>query len=192
VSAETFGRVQALLTRPTPPPASTEQAYQIRTSRADLFPLRRFVTCASCGRAVSGSLSRGRTGTQYPFYHCARGCTRAPKAALEQRFVELLDQLQPHPALWRVLEAKVLSAWRGATKEAQVAAAAARPRLTDLEEKRARLDTLFIDQGAIDRDTYERRRDELREQIAFETLSLNSENDTALDVESMLAFADTP
>lgn len=187
VSPDVFGRVQAQLTKPLPPAAD---ATAVRTERADLFPLRRFVTCASCGRAISGSLSRGRTGVQYPFYHCARGCQRVPKAVLEQRFIELLDQLKPHPALWKVLEARVLRAWRTATADAGAAAAAARMRLNALEGKRRRLDALFIDQQAIDADTYRTRRDELREQIAFETLTANAEHEAALDVDSMLSFAE--
>ncbi len=190
VSAKTFGLVQARLTSPTPLPDSSSAARQMRTDRDEMFPLRRFVTCASCGRAVSGSLSRGRTGVQYPFYHCAKGCSRLPKALLEQRFLDLLDRLRPDPASWKSLERLVLHAWRVSRQEAEAAASTARQRLDALEDKRRRLDTLFIDQQAIDVSTYQTRRAAIAEQVAFETLAANDEHERALDVDGLLSFAE--
>lgn len=191
VDAKTFGLVQARLSRPTPAPLSVRaEARRTRNARDEMFPLRRFMTCAVCGRAISGSLSRGRTGVQYPFYHCAQGCTRLPKAKLEQQFIDLLDQLRPDPVMWKILEAHVLRAWRKEKDDAGAAAAIARQRLTQLQNKGRRLDELFIDQNAIDRETYHRRRQELQEEMAFETLRANGEHDAALDVDGLLSFAE--
>ena len=58
------------------------------------FPLRRFVKCAECGKSLTGSRSRGRNGTTYPYYRClTAGCIGSIRAAeLEQRFADFLER----------------------------------------------------------------------------------------------------
>jgi site-specific DNA recombinase len=57
------------------------------------FPLRRFVKCATCGKSLTGSRSRGRNGTTYPYYRCiTAGCIGSIRASeLEHRFGEFLE-----------------------------------------------------------------------------------------------------
>ncbi|OQP67665.1 recombinase family protein, partial [Niastella populi] len=44
-----------------------------RTKKDELksiFPLRTFINCPWCGRKLTGSVSKGRHGGKYPYYHC--------------------------------------------------------------------------------------------------------------------------
>ena len=52
------------------------------------FPLRGFVRCESCGRGLTGSWSKGRSG-YYAYYHCRARCraVNVSKAKLEGLFV---------------------------------------------------------------------------------------------------------
>jgi hypothetical protein len=190
VSEHTFARAQAQLSRSTPRGPLPKEMRQHARDRDDVFPLRRFATCTVCGRAITGSESRSRNGSRYAFYHCTRGCVRVSKAVLEARFVELLEQLRPHPAYWKLVRTAVLDAWRAATKHAREARDVARRRLYDLEQKLARLEDAFIYRHAIDEQTYRAQRDTLREAIAIETMHVNDASDETLDVEAMLAFAE--
>ena len=47
------------------------------------FPLRRFVLCDSCGKPITASHSRSKSGSLYAYYHCNPCRARAPKAELE-------------------------------------------------------------------------------------------------------------
>ena len=176
--------------QPVPPGPAPKARRDLTRDHDERFPLRRFTRCAVCGRAVTGSVSRGRNGLRYAFYHCTRGCVRLPKAALEQQFVELLDDLRPHPAYWKLLKAAVLDQWREAMTDARVARDRARRTLQDLEQKLSRLDDAYIYRHAIDERSYTAKRDELREAIVLETLHASDAGEAAMDVEGMLAFAE--
>lgn len=186
VSDETFGRVQLALSRAAAPPPQPTR----RDPGDEDFPLRKFVRCASCGRALTGSWSRGRNGSRYPFYHCTRGCVRESKHQLESTFVELLDTLRPQPAFWKLFKVAILDAWREETRESRNAVAAARLRVAGLEQKLERLEDAFVFQQSIDKASYQARRDKLREDIALETVRANEASIDTMDVEGLLAFAE--
>jgi DNA invertase Pin-like site-specific DNA recombinase len=186
VSEHTFARVAAQLSAPIMPGpgVGTDRPHE------HAFPLRRFARCQVCGRALTGSWSRGKMGTRYAFYHCTRGCVRVSKAALEQAFVELLEQLRPHPAYWALLRADVLDAWRLETEQAREANQVARRRVAEIELKRSQLDDAFIYRRAIDDHTYRAQRDALREALTVATLEASEAASDALDVDGMLTFAE--
>lgn len=186
VSEHTFARVAAQLSAPMMP----GPAEGTNRPHDDAFPLRRFARCQVCGRALTGSWSRGKMGTRYAFYHCTRGCVRFSKAALEQAFVELLEQLRPHPAYWALLRADVLDAWQLETEQAREASAVARRRVAEIELKRAQLDEAFIYRHAIDDATYRAQRDALRSALTVATLDASEAASDALDVDGMLTFAE--
>ncbi len=78
------------------------------------FPLRNFVRCGSCGRPMTASKSRGRSG-YYAYYHCQSSTCkhRIKKKDLENAFQELLGRLSPkmyYLDLFRELLARVLDA----------------------------------------------------------------------------------
>ena len=62
------------------------------------FPLRGFLICPQCGRTLTGSLSKGKTGQLFPYYHCSRGCKERHNAEkVNSSFANLLQSLQANP-----------------------------------------------------------------------------------------------
>lgn len=60
----------------------------------DEFPLRGFLTCSQCGRALTASSSRGKMGTLFYYYHCNKGCKERYKANLvNEEFEKLLESI---------------------------------------------------------------------------------------------------
>lgn len=78
-------------------------------ARADLsaeFPLRGFVTCATCSQPLTACWSKGRSA-RYPYYLCdTRGCTEARKSirreVIEGSFETLLASLKPTEGLFNL------------------------------------------------------------------------------------------
>lgn len=185
ISDELFARVQRLLTER--PQTRARRSKHQHVNHPD-FPLRRFIRC-SCGTSMTGSWSTGRTKTRYAFYSCPRGCRRLPKAKLESAFLAVLDGLSPRPGVWRLLERTVLDVWRTAQDEATTAERAARRLLESLEARARRLDDAFLNDQAIDEETYRTQRDTLREDLAIAKMELADATVEGIDVEGMLAFA---
>jgi site-specific DNA recombinase len=87
ISEDIFQLVQDIITGRRKPAASF--------TRREEFPLRGYLICSKCTRKLTGSASRGRTGTRYHYYHCDKGCkVRFPASALNQAFEKLLQDLQ--------------------------------------------------------------------------------------------------
>lgn len=152
------------------------------------FPLRRFVRCDSCETPLTGSWSRGHA-KRYAYYHCAKcGEVRMAKGALEAAFEELLSRLQPRVEFMDLFEAVVLDVW----KQRQASNRSARSKLEQqrgvLQERMDKLDEAFLFTEAIDRASYERQRDKLREQLALNDVEADEAATEDLDVEGLLAF----
>lgn len=181
VDEDLFWRVQAAIDgKPT-------RAARRKTHRDHPdFPLRRFVRC-QCGRALTGSWSRSRTGTRYGFYHCPNGCRRIPKPRLEESFLALLALLKPQPGFWRVFEAAVVDTWREEHRRAGIVVAASAERVVGLEKKLRRLEDAYLADD-INQASYRAKRDELREQLAIARMDHSAAANTEVDIEGLLAF----
>ena len=182
VPEDLFDRVQAIL-------AGRRKASSTRVRLHPDFPLRGLVRHAACGKPLTASKSRGRGG-RYAYYHC-RDCrgVRVRKATLEGAFRDLLVRFQPRPEYLRLFEAIVLDVWKDKQRAGrqecvrlEQRAAALRQRLDDLDES-------FIYRREVDRQTYERQRDRLREQLAITEAEAEEVKVEELDVEGLLAFA---
>jgi site-specific DNA recombinase len=154
------------------------------------FPLRRFVACSHCMTPLTASWSTGRS-KKYPYYHC-RKCKRvkAGKRSLEGLFVELLSRLQPEAGYMRLFNAIVLDVWNGRQGEAKRLRAGLEAVVTQHRERLDRVDEAFLHERSIDRQSYERQRDQLREQLALAEMELSTATENQLDVEGALAFAE--
>jgi hypothetical protein len=118
VSEELFGQVQRVLdgkaveaTAPTP--------------RADdRFPLRQFVRCAFCDKALTASVSKG-SGGQYAYYHCMKKShVRVRAEKLEADWLALLDRTQPRPGLEHAMLRIFQQEWKAVNASSESAAAA--------------------------------------------------------------------
>lgn len=183
VSQQVFERVQALLF------AKVKAVVPHLRNHPD-FPLRRFVGCAACGTPLTGSWSSGRT-TRYPYYHC-RACkgVRVRREVLESRFLELLGRLQPNASYLRLFHEVVLDVWRGRRSEAVEIAKVATRRAEDLRRRLDRVEVAFTQTQVIDRMSYERQRDQLREDLALVEMESAEAKHDELDIEGVLAFAE--
>ena len=182
VPEDLFDRVQAIV-------AGRRKASSTRVRLHPDFPLRGLVRHDACGKPLTASKSLGRGG-RYSYYHC-RDCrgVRVRKAVLEGAFRDLLVRLQPRPEYLRLFEAIVLDVWKDRQRSGrqdglrlEQRAAAFRQRLDTLEES-------FIYRREVDRQTYERQRDRLREQLAITEAEAEEVKVEELDVEGLLAFA---
>ena len=184
VTEATFNTVQAILNgkRPTVTP-------HVR-NHPD-FPLRVFVRCGHCDRALTGSKSTGRKGVRYAYYHCPK-CSkmRAPKGEFEAAFVEYLARLQPKPEYVKLFKEIVLDVWKQKQVESLAQTTALNDQLTDLQERKDKLVEAFVYRKAIDQATYQRQLDKLNEEITLAEMAANDAKLESFDVEAVLNFSE--
>ncbi|MDA1036364.1 MAG: recombinase family protein [Chloroflexi bacterium] len=178
-----FRRVQALLDE-------KGKALRHRARNHPDFPLRRFITCTHCSAPLTGSFSTGRS-KKYAYYHCPK-CRRvkATKKELEERFIALLTLLEPEAGYLRLFNEIVLDVWKGRQGEAKRLRANLERVVREKRERLDCVDDAYIHQKTIDRQTYERQRDQLREQIGLAEIELGDVVSEQLNVDGVLAFAE--
>jgi hypothetical protein len=161
VSDETFYRVQAILQ------GRIKAVGPHQRTRPD-FPLKGLVRCADCGRPLTASWSKGRSG-RYAYYHCWRQCraVNVTKAKLEGLFTDELERLQATSGYMRLVKDLALRAWHERKAVVGRDAAEAERNAKTIQQKLDRLDEAFIYAKAIDLDTYERQRDRLRQELTL-------------------------
>ncbi len=93
-----------------------KKGYTPRISKNSNFPLRKLVTCQSCGHSLTGSSSTGSQGIKYPYYHHHKQtCSNAkfiPKESFEQLFTEYLADISPNSEYEKVFKVIVLDIWK--------------------------------------------------------------------------------
>lgn len=131
VSFETWQKVQDLLNAKPRPVVHKD-------TTAD-FPLRGYVTCASCDNAMTGAWSKGRT-KRYAYYFCqTRGCAERrknfSKAKIEDAFEALLRSLRPRPELLAVFRKMLAEHWDARIDGAKARKVALEREVRELERK---------------------------------------------------------
>ena len=181
---DVFYRVQAILTGRV----HTTGPFQRRRPE---FPLRAFIKCATCGRGVTASWSKGRSA-RYAYYHCLPPCraVNITKARLEGLFVDELERFQPTPGYMRLLKESVLRVWHERKASVKNEVASAEQRAKAIQQKLDRLDDAFIYKESIDLGTYERQRDRLREELTLVEIDRHGSKVEEFDVEGILNFAE--
>lgn len=89
------------------------------------YPFKQVVACPTCGKALSGSATRGKKGVYYPAYHCARDghYFRVSKPEFDKTIEDFVKAITIKPEyiddvikaiaeLWRERQAKQLEANR--------------------------------------------------------------------------------
>ena len=79
----------------------------------ETFPLRRWVLCSECGKPLTASKSRGKSGKYHPYYHCHnRDCSMRGKGIkiddIHLAFEKLLSEITPPNQLIKLAEAFIL------------------------------------------------------------------------------------
>lgn len=184
VDATTWSRVQARLAGPS------RRSGQV-LEQAD-FPLRGFVSCAHCGRLLTASHSRSKTGRRYGYYACwlpSCGTVRVRKEALEGLVVERLDELSVSLRCLEELATALERRWRASGFDLERKVESARARLQALERKRTNLAESYALERAIDLATHDRLLRRLEAEIAEAHLELSSARHPVGDLASLMAFA---
>ena len=178
-----FRRVQRLL-------GGTGGSVRPYRRRHPDFPLRRFVTCGQCETPLTGSWSTGRA-KKYAYYHC-RKCrgVKIAKLDLEGSFLTLLGRLQPERAYMRLFNEIVLDVWNARLGEAKTLRSKLEAVVRQKQQRLDRIEDAFLHERSIDRQTYERQRDKVREQLSLAEMELSDAVLDDLDVEGVLGFAE--
>ena len=184
VTEATFNRVQAILDGKRPSVTPHQRNHPD-------FPLRVFVRCGHCDRALTGSKSTGRKGVRYAYYHCPN-CSkvRARKGEFEQAFVEYMARLQPKPEYVKLFKAIVLDVWKQKQVESLAQTTALDNQLADLQERKDKLVEAFVYRKAIDQATYQRQLDKLSEEITLAEMAAHDAKLESFDVEAVLNFSE--
>ena len=83
---------------------------------SDSFPLRQFIKCPDCGRAMTGAYSKGRGG-KYPYYFCPVHRKSIKRRLAHQKIIKLLRRIKPTEAFMKIFVAQLKEKWG---KERQV------------------------------------------------------------------------
>ena len=162
ISFETFQRIQDNLEGRKRGPAA-------RKDYNEDFPLRGFVLCDCCGKAMTAAWSKG-CSKHYAYYRCeTRGCVAksksVPRAKLEDGFAEIMKSLQPAPGLFKVVKAMMQDAWNMRLAETEKAKAALKKQFVDTQKQiESLLDRLVDASSASVVSAYETRIDKLERQ----------------------------
>jgi site-specific DNA recombinase len=87
------------------------------------FPLRGFVECGDCGRAITSCWSKGRN-EKFPYYVCQnRKCASKGKSirrdTMENEFAKLLTRLRPTPELYALASELFRDLWDARMKSSE-------------------------------------------------------------------------
>jgi hypothetical protein len=112
------------------------------------------------------------------------------KADLEGAFVDELARLQPTERYMHMLSEAVLNAWNERKGLIQQRASSAEQRTKSLQAKLDRLEEAFIFDRAFDRESYERQKTRLREELALAQIDRHASELEEIDAKGILAFAE--
>jgi site-specific DNA recombinase len=184
VSQEVFDTVQALLN-------GKRVSVTPRLRSHPDFPLRHFVKCGCCGRPLTASWQKGRSA-RYGYYWCPNSCrgVSVRKENLERSFVAFLERMQPKPQYVKLFNEIVLDVWKEKQAQILTLSISLKQRIEDLHGRTERLEEAFLYEKAIDRETYERQRDKLNEQIVLAEMQERDAKLEDYDVEAVLNFAE--
>ncbi len=155
------------------------------------FPLRRFVVCLHCHQPLTGSYARGHKGKRYPYYHHgSKKCAHAKsmqKGAFEQKFVELLETIEPAAKYEKLFKAVVLDAWQDRYKKFDETNARVRRDIEKLEQERQTIFD-FHRHGKYTDDEFVTQKKLVNERIEQKRLLLQDARQKELDMEKALNY----
>lgn len=146
-----------------------------------------------CGRPLTASKSRSKSGKLYAYYHCyGNGCgsVRVSAAKMEELYEELLTGISHRvsPVL-KLLREVVMDWWSQQQEENVAAQARIDSRIQKLETKKSRLVDAFLDEK-IDQETFMDKKSEIQAQICLSKCEKHDEQLESRDIEAALASAE--
>ena len=155
------------------------------------FPLRKFVDCADCGTPLTGSVTRGRHGKRYPYYHHhSKGCTKSksiPKEIFEQEYLEFLDSVTPNLRYQKLFQAVVRDTWQTNYRNLDAENASIRRKIEKLEEERQRVFDLHR-AGTYSDEDFQEQKKRVNRQLDQQLALLNDRKAEEFDMEQALSY----
>ena len=111
-----------------------------------LFFLKKFMVCPVCGRAITGSSSKGNGG-RYGYYHCNRNSKHIRKRAekVNEDFIKYISCLVPNDTVLNLYK-EVLDDMKGEKRENnRVEAAKLKVSLDGIQKRIAKAKDMFVD-----------------------------------------------
>jgi site-specific DNA recombinase len=186
VPSETFWAVQRQLGR------ELGVARRSYVHDRDDFPLRGLLRCQACGQLLTASWSKGKR-KRYAYYHCpgSARCRKSnvPALGVEAQFMRVLEALRPKPEYLQLFRVIVLDVWKrehSSTLSRRVALEAA---LGQTKKRRERLDEAYLFEGGIDRETYDRMKGKLADELARLEAQIEELRLDEIDVEAAMDYA---
>jgi site-specific DNA recombinase len=141
------------------------------------FPLRQTI-CLTCMGSFTGSHSKGRNGTKYPYYHHHKqNCVNAkfiPKNTFEQFFIEYLNEITPNLQYVKWFKAIMLDIWQSNYKNFDQENGVLRREIEQLEQDRQKVFDLHRGGAYTESEFLEQKR--IVNQKLFEKSQLMNEN----------------
>ncbi|KKW05133.1 MAG: Site-specific recombinase [Candidatus Saccharibacteria bacterium GW2011_GWC2_48_9] len=178
ITLETFNRIQAILDGKSRP-------IDVSRKSKGLYPLKRFLLCGICSKALTASSPKGKTKS-YESYHCHR-CTIKKNGArvsvsreqAHEQFRAQLERAEPAPWVPDLFRVIVLRRWSTEFQDVQKRRHEIDDKIRDIEKKKNTFLDLLADKS-ISVEAYQ-----LKEsQLSAEKSSLTLERDELKDVES--------
>ncbi len=197
ITADEYWQIQSRLRGDNDQPKHT---YGENRSR---WTLRRFLTCGYCGNTLTGSLSKGRSGGAYEYYHCThcKGVVRRTgkqkgtykhltlaRTELHEAFERLIEGLQPSPASLSLFREIVLRKWNADYAETVARRTMAQKNITDLDKQKSE----YIDmcrRGAINDIELAEQKDKIAIERTSMEIELSEIEQEFLDVNKVIDMA---
>lgn len=156
------------------------------------FPLRRIVSCSSCGAPLTGSWSTSHTGARYGYYRCPRKACRGVnvrKEHLDALLANLLATFSVRPEVFRLLAAVLEDTWREAQRETLAKGKLLASRKADQDRRKDKLVGALLD-GKIDQATYDEQTRRLNADRLLLAEEVTREEHRGIDLSATLSFAE--
>ena len=175
VSEDVFHQVQQVL-------AGRRHTVTPHRRNREEFPLRGFVRCSHCQRALTASPSTGKMGVKYLYYRCQHKTCPSPvnvrAEILHQGFVEFVRQQQPDSDYLPLFHKVITDVWNAKQADAIALSRAVERRVDDLKERRRKLLEAMIYQQTLTRAEFDEMRAPLERELAEAENNLSGEPDS--------------
>lgn len=137
ISEATFYKCQKLLR------SSGDKAYLPESKKSEDFPLRHFAICGHCGRPLTASYSRGKSGKRFPYYRCYNWECPSKKSIakkkIEEEFIDYLREITPEEKYLKYIQPIIIDVWNTKYKELNQEKEALEKELEGLNEEKTEL-----------------------------------------------------
>ncbi len=139
-----------------------------RTKDNPLFPFKSVILCPECEKPFLGSVSRGKSGAHFPFYHCSRNHKQygINKKEFEKQIAYFINNLKYKEGFFKSFENTLMGKYREKEKELGQFSLKASNNITELEaEKMQKIEAFTSTQNKTIRIALEKQIEDIEKQI---------------------------